>query len=127
MRKSLLVPSTLLAMMLLASSASAQTCAYIPPPRAPDFQNTLAYYYSTCFGMTYGPNHCVRPPFAPFQGMLPGPFCCANGQQSACLGTMAFPHHMYARSPRDFFMYDVDPRSSPYAYGFTSSQTPFGR
>ena len=29
-----------------------------------------------------------------------------------------FPRHLWARSPRDFFMYDVGPAPSPYNYGF---------
>ncbi|MFO0879282.1 MAG: hypothetical protein U0840_18205 [Gemmataceae bacterium] len=140
---------------LLAGLASAQCCGYYTPPRAPDFQNTPGYYYNTYYGMTYGPNYCVYPKFPPFQGMLPGPSinlaifaqmyskqggCMPNGQYCGPNGEnlggppaqAAFPHHMYVRSPRDFFMYDTDPRSSPYSYGMTSytnntprSPTPF--
>jgi hypothetical protein len=32
-------------------------------------------------------------------------------------GSLGFPSHLYARSPRDYFMIDVDPANSPYTYG----------
>ena len=35
---------------------------------------------------------------------------------------VAFPSHLFSRSPRDFFMIETDPRASPYGYGpFSSS------
>lgn len=78
MRATISLAVSLLGVPLLASVASAQWCGYIAPPRAPDFQNTKGFYLTTKFGMIYGPNHCVHPPFPPFQGMLPGP-CCPPG------------------------------------------------
>jgi hypothetical protein len=67
--------------------------------------------------MTYGPNYYVYPPFSPVQGMLLAdwPLAAKNTCQNG--GLVGFPSHLYARSPRDFFMIDTDPRSSPYRYG----------
>ena len=42
----------------------------------------------------------------------------AKGDKS----NVAFPSHLFSRSPRDFFMIETDPRASPYSYGpFSSS------
>jgi hypothetical protein len=47
-----------------------------------------------------------------------------NGNGMGGRGNVAaFPAHLYARGPRDFFMIDTDPRSSPYTYGLTSYTT----
>jgi hypothetical protein len=78
-----------------AASASAQPC-YAPIPQAPDACGPGHYCYNWC-GMAYGPSWCVYPPFAPFQGAIPGPKNCA-------LNSPTFPTHPYARSPRDYFM-----------------------
>ena len=77
MRVSTSLAGALLAAHLLAGAAAAQY-GYIAPPRAPDFQNTPPFYYTTCFGVKYGPNYCVHPCFPPFQGMLSGPPCPTN-------------------------------------------------
>jgi hypothetical protein len=53
-------------------------------------------------GLLYGPNYCVFPPFPPYQGELPGP--CGPGGPGGPGGGITFPHHPFARSPRDFFM-----------------------
>jgi hypothetical protein len=54
----------------------------------------------TCFnylGAPYGPNYYLRPPWAPFNGMITPPNW--GGGTPAMFGT-----HPYARSARDFFM-----------------------
>lgn len=56
---------------LLATAALGQ-CPYYYPPRAPDMTGPGIYLQSNC-GITFGPSHCVRPPFEPFQGMLLAP------------------------------------------------------
>jgi hypothetical protein len=66
--------------------------------------------------------------------MLPGPKdiawpCGPSGAEVLAaqqLGIAAFPSHLYARGPRDFYMVETDPRSSPYTYGLTGfpSTTP---
>jgi hypothetical protein len=117
MRTPLTLAASLLAVQLLASPAGAQCIGIIPPPQAPDMFNTKPYYYNTCFGMTYGPNYCVRPPYGPFQGAI-GPIQGYGGVGAPLTGPAAFPSHLYARGPRDYFMYDTDPRSSPYSYGY---------
>jgi hypothetical protein len=116
---------------LSASQASAQ-CYYIAPPRAPDMRNP-GFYYSNPYGVIYGPNYYVQPPFPPYQGAIPaGP---SNRNQAASLAQYAdnpaafqqatggggfggFPRHLYARSPRDYFMANTDPATSPYNYGY---------
>ncbi|MGE3803428.1 MAG: hypothetical protein AB7K24_02005 [Gemmataceae bacterium] len=50
------------------------------------------FYAPNCHGAVHGPNYNVHPPFPPFNGARP------------CFG--GFPQHLYARSPRDFFMID---------------------
>jgi hypothetical protein len=116
-------------------------------------------YYTNCYGVTYGPNYFVRPPFPPYQGVIPGPSMCnkhgcgaggaggagaaqslapyANnpaafqnamqgyGQSAAgqSQGFGGFPRHLFARSPRDYFMYDTEPMQSPYNYGYAGYST----
>jgi hypothetical protein len=109
---------------LAAAPASAQ-CCYIAPPRAPDMLNP-GYWYTNCFGVTYWPNHCVYPPFPPFQGMLLGPGKGAGPTPREIQALAGFPRHLYARSPRDYFMYDTDPRAAPYSYGSVTPGLPFG-
>ncbi len=119
----------LLAVGLLVPAASAQ-CCYIPPPPAPDMLGP-GFQWTSPYGVTYGPNYIVRPPFPPFQGMIfappkpppsNGPAGCPNyGAQGSSLG---FPAHLYARSPRDFFMIDTNPAANPYSYGGTSPLYP---
>lgn len=121
-------------------------CYYPPIPQAPDMCNPGYYWTSGC-GMTYGPSHCVYPPYPPFQGMVPCPTPrggapgmpgmpgAARAPGLAGPGAMpspTFPTHPYARSPRDFFMYyDKDepsyaPTSSYGAVGASAySATPY--
>jgi hypothetical protein len=127
-----------LSFALTAGLAQAQPncgCYYPPIPQAPDMCGPGYYWTSTC-GLTYGPSYCLRPPYGPFQGMVPGPppprFGPGGpaGPGGACgpggpggpggpVGSPTFPTHPYARSPRDFFMYyDKDePSYTPSTYG----------
>ena len=66
-------------------------------PHAPDAFGGGFMCYNYC-GAPYGPNFAVRPPWPPFQGMLPPPDPNGDGGQ--------FMTHPYARGPRDFFMMD---------------------
>ena len=92
---------------------SVNKCPVLP---APDLCGPGWYNVGPC-GMVYGPNHYVYPPFAPFQGVLPGQTGRAI-QQGVNYGNYAnfaqpaqqrfqnqYPTHPYARSPRDFFMW----------------------
>ena len=121
MRSLFVLLLALTGLALAASQAPAQ-CCYIAPPHAPDMQNP-GFWYTNCFGVTYWPNYYVRPPFPPFQGMVLGPQGGKGGGMASPREIQAlagFPRHLYARSPRDYFMYDTDPRASPYNYGYAS-------
>jgi hypothetical protein len=168
------------------SLSSAQGQCVMQPRRAPDMMGQ-GFYNTAALGVVYGPNYYLRPPFAPFQGMVfppawPAyqltPWCCpypayahgwlggfwnksgypnmpkdhcfsqgyrgpAQGGSGHCgsghcgsghcgqnapqlgeavgpakpYGITGIPHHLFYRSPRDFFMVDTDPRTSPYNYG----------
>ena len=115
------------ALALLANSASAQHCATLPIPRAPDMMGQ-GYWYWDAYGQLQGPVYYVRPNFAPFQGMLPGPSATqcysAYGMQAAGGSPGGYPglwFHPNVRSPRDFFMMGDDPAASPYRYGAAAS------
>jgi len=134
------VTSWLAALFLLAaggvSSAQAQ-CCYIPAPRAPDMLNQPGYYLYNCQGYLYGPYYVVRPPHLPFQGMLPGPAIfpppSADFSKPSIYGGayalqqmagQAHPGgvpglwmHPAVRSPRDFFLIEVDPAKQETRYG----------
>ena len=69
-------------------------------PTAPDMMGP-GFYYTNCYGVTYGPNYCVTPPFAPCNGPLPAFGSCAKAYPG-----MSFPTHPYVRSSRDYFMID---------------------
>ena len=69
-------------------------------PKAPDMMGP-GFYYTNCYGVTYGPNYCVTPPFAPCNGPLPAFGSCAKAHPG-----MSFPTHPYVRSSRDYFMID---------------------
>jgi hypothetical protein len=88
--------AVLLSLGLAPSLASAQCCCS-PIPQAPDACGR-GFYYSTCM-TNYGPMYYLRPPFPPYQGVVPGP---APKQPQSPL----FPTHPFARGPRDFFMVD---------------------
>ena len=60
-------------------------------------------------GMVYGPNYQVRPPYPPFNGLLPNPpWYTPPAPAAAGVITPEFPSHPFCRSPRDFFMYPQD-------------------
>ena len=97
--------ATLLALgtVLVAAAATMPVHAdpYYPPSRvrqAPDMCGP-GYYCSNPYGMVYGPNYCVRPPWEPFNGFRP------NLQKDNCPPAL-FPMHLFVRSPRDYFMVD---------------------
>ena len=65
-------------------------------PQAPDMCGP-GYFCTNWCGTVYGPSYCIRPPWEPFQGARP----CLQQQQGAVSSG-----HLFARSPRDFFMVD---------------------
>ena len=89
----------------LAAAPPVQAQYYCPViPQAPDAYG-WSYYQPNYYGQWYGPNYCLYPPFQPFQGMVfPPPPPAAPG--SAANGGRTFPSQPFARSPRDFFMYN---------------------
>lgn len=121
MRTSILTSAGLLLTLLVASAANAapwpdcSCCPYCSPPvvrpPAPDACGPGFWCTGMC-GMPYGPNYCLRPPFPPFNGVLPYPssvlpnFPSARPPQGGpgMQGSPLFPTHPYARGPRDYFM-----------------------
>jgi hypothetical protein len=106
--------AALLGTALSACPTFAQYC-YAPIPTAPDMCGP-GFYSANCCGQVYGPGYCVYPPFAPFQGMV-GPPKAGSAGAMGCPGdggpgfiSPAFPTHLFARSPRDYFMIDFEPR-----------------
>jgi hypothetical protein len=102
----------------------------MPYPQNPDACGPGFYVVNGC-GAWYGPNYWIRPPYAPFNGILPGPQGKAlqaaqagvppwvyapstpstpNMQlpQQAPQTTGTYPTHPYIRGPRDFFMWSDD-------------------
>jgi hypothetical protein len=118
--RSLLPLCTALLGTALAASTAAAQVPFIPPPPAPDMCRGGGYYCSNCCGMRYGPCYNLQPACPPFQGMVLGPQGAqkAYGAGMPMGGSLGFPSHVYARSPRDYYMVDVDPLAySPYNYG----------
>ncbi len=80
-----------------ATTAVAQADPYywrgLPP--APDACGQ-GFYCTNQYGMTYGPNYYLRPPWEPFNGVPPRLPC----------NTGCGPCGPWFRSPRDFFMMD---------------------
>jgi hypothetical protein len=107
MRATIISLGAVLALALTAPSARAQYCCYPCIPQAPD-ACWPGFYAPNCCGLMYGPNYCLRPPFPPFQGMVPGPPPGRNGPggPGGQGGIPTFPTHPFARSPRDYFMID---------------------
>lgn len=68
-----------------------------PARVAPDMCGPGWWGVNQC-GAPYGPNHCVYPPFPPYNGERPS---MGGGG-----GSPAFMTHPFARGPRDFFMLD---------------------
>ena len=99
MKATLVWPAALLLAAMAASLAPAQTyCSPVfcqPLPQGPDACGP-GFFSSYPSGLIYGPNYNVRPPNAPFQ-----PVPQFSGGQGP-----RFPAHLFARSPRDFFMAD---------------------
>jgi len=110
--------------LVAVTPAHAQPC-YCPAP--PVYWDPAAspVYVPNDYGQWYGPNVYLHPPFAPFQGMVfppsrpPNP-CMPGGGNGNGYGNgygyggnpyggqVAFPSHQWARSPRDFFMYESE-------------------
>jgi hypothetical protein len=105
-------------LLLAAAPAAAQYPAFAPkqcyPPPAPDGCGP-GYFYYNWDGTLYGPSHCVRPPWEPYNGPrpCPTPVVGPNGKPMIPAapapggphGPPNFPSHPFARSPRDFFMW----------------------
>jgi hypothetical protein len=115
----------------LGLSATAAPAQYYPPPQgpypyyqpyqylrvAPDMCGGYFYCMNQC-GTWYGPSYCVYPPFAPFNGLLPGkapppgmppfptPYQFACQQGNGGPGNVALPVNPWTRSPRDYFMWN---------------------
>ena len=129
MKKATLIGfGVMLALLATGSSANAQYC-YRPVPTAPDMIGT-GFYSQNCCGAWCGPNYYVYPPFPPFNGMILGPkggpgltampgipwyagmpsmpsvASYPAAQYYGLQGQVGFPNHPFARSPRDFFMYE---------------------
>jgi hypothetical protein len=86
--------------IVAASFAQAQHPYYYGcRPQAPDACGPC-YFCTNPYGMTYGPNYCLRPPFQPYTGFAP--FMQIPGQGGDQIP--GFPVHPFVRSPRDFFM-----------------------
>jgi hypothetical protein len=95
-----------------------------PIGRAPDMMGP-GFYSQNPYGVWYGPNWNVLPPFPPFQGVLPGKvghaieatrysafqpqyapyFTQKNYPGHPSPVNNVFPSHPFARAPRDFFMW----------------------
>jgi hypothetical protein len=86
------------ALILLGAGATLAQAGpyYFGPPQAPDACGP-GWYNVGPQGMVYGPNYWLRPPYLPWNGLVPAP----SGGQGA---SPAFPTHPYARGPRDYFM-----------------------
>jgi hypothetical protein len=97
---------------------------YPPGPRlAPDMCG--GYFYCTDGCTWYGPSYCVRPPFEPFNGIIPGKqgpgmappnnmpppptpaqFAAQKyGPAGMGQAQAALPYNPWTRSPRDYFMW----------------------
>jgi hypothetical protein len=88
--------------LALASTSHAQYAPWCGFQRqAPDACRPGFICQNYC-GAPYGPNWNVRPPFPPFNGILPPPNWNGGGQNLPPV----FPTHPYARGPRDYFMYE---------------------
>jgi len=87
------------ALAITSAARATDPFSYCFQRQAPDATGPgfISYNY---YGAPYGPNYYVRPPWPPFNGLLPVPQNQANG------GGPMFPTHPYARGPRDYFMYE---------------------
>jgi hypothetical protein len=106
--------------LVAVPAVRAQGCCPCVPYAAP-----TCWYQQSYYGQWFGPNCYVNPPYPPFQGMVlapprppaapgmsptPGmvavPGSAPVYQMPGYGGTVAFPSHPWARSPRDFFMWE---------------------
>jgi hypothetical protein len=89
-------------------SCSSQRMQYMPSQYSYGPMPSSYSYAPPFSGMPYGGGYGYMPP-QPYGGMQPPAdlygHCsqCCDGQK-----IMAFPVHRYARSPRDYFMLDID-------------------
>jgi hypothetical protein len=105
MKATLTTAALLLCFLACSSSAQAQYPWCWPPiPQAPDAMGPGYYCLNQC-GCVMGPNWCVYPPFPPFNGMVFPPKQGGAGGPGGM-----FPQQPFVRSPRDFWMVDVDRR-----------------
>lgn len=108
MKPHVILFGTFLTTALFGSQASAQYPPYpgypgVVLPQAPDACGPGFNAYNI-YGQPFGPNYCVTPPYPPFQGMI---FQRMGGQDQGQRNMISgFRSHPYARSPRDFFMYE---------------------
>jgi hypothetical protein len=111
MKATVLALGVALGALVAVLPARAQPCYCPVPPVAWDPYVT-AFYAPNAYGQWQGPGYYLAPPFAPFQGMVfpptrPG---CGNGGNgfggNGFGGQVAFPTHQWARSPRDYFMWE---------------------
>jgi hypothetical protein len=107
--------------LLLVNAAASAQC-YKPLPTAPDMCGPGFALHAGC-GVILYPSYKVYPPFPPFQGMVSAPGKDGGPHPGQCIYqelvnqyTAVFPNHLFSRSPRDFYMIDVDPRT-PTDYG----------
>jgi hypothetical protein len=105
-----------------ATNAGGAAGGYCPPWCTPQQWTQICAMYPNCSPAMLA--MCLPPPNSPYPPQQPqGPGDPGNGgggggggQQ----GIAAFPTHLYARGPRDYFMVETDPRASPYSYGLVS-------
>ena len=83
----------------------------------------VAFILESIARNAFGASYKVYPPFPPFQGMVSAPGKDGGPHPGQCIFqelvnqyTAVFPNHLFSRSPRDFYMIDVDPRT-PTDYG----------
>ena len=91
----------------LATTACAQVCApalHQPLGIAPDACGP-GFYAAGPYGMVYGPNYYLRPPWPPYLFVPPGASTGGFGPGGPGGANAVFPTHPFARGPRDFFMW----------------------
>ena len=93
----LLAAGVLFASLFTAGSAKAQCFGCCPCPQGTN-AFTPAFYGPAYGGQWYGPSvPQMNPPYPPFNGMVFAPTPPPE---------VRFPSHPFARSPRDYFMYE---------------------
>jgi hypothetical protein len=103
-------PLSLLAGLALAAAVPAARADHVGwgwhHPKSSAVQHLWNYHgagapsYPLYLGTNYGPSVNVRPPGNPFTMLGPG-------APNPCQKQLGFPTHPFARSPRDFFMFDL--------------------